>query len=771
MKSKIIQKILYLISICILFSYGLIIAIKFASAILNDPNYTRNWMWLYSGMFIYISYLLIKRISFRWEINFTRLIFIKIGIALFIYLFVFKLHVDPIWEFHKPFYQYTLLDDEEYFEDPYADDDPLYGRNSSGYSSSLKYFVPVNTELDGLETRVGTIKRDHDSIYSLVKEYDETISLNLSYTIFWQFAYIEGYKPVQEKDYKIGGFLERVYQIGPYYIFELIITNLGSTFLFTLIVILISLFSPSFVISLKDFNSIGLAKVKGYDFKGAIDAFSQAIIFNPQNNDYYFNRGNAKVSLKDYTGAIEDFNRALGINPKNPEYFNNRGNAKNCQSDFKGAIGDYSNAIELDPQKLDYIKNRGWAKSSLKDYNGAIEDYNKAIELNPKGSYLYFNCGLAKKSLKDDSGAIEYFTKAIELNPRDPDYYYNRGLSKYSLKDYSGAIDDHNKAIELDSDFVFAYWNRGNAKDCLKDYNGAIEDFNKVIELNSKYSGVYYARGLSKSRLKDYNNAIEDYDKAIDLNSADNSYFFYRGLAKYYLKDYSNSIKDYDQAIQLNPKDQNTYINRGLARFYLKDYFNAIKDYDQAIELDPNNSIAIQNRKNAFKKIKDLVEKKVQEAKEYFQQKSQDEIANLSPEILKEMEEHYGKFMMQDEVEEDIISANKSEKKQKTELPQVNVNKSIIPSPKNSILEKMKILPTKSTPEIILEPNGIIKIRGRSIPVDPVQFFSPIEDWISLYLLVPAELTCVEIDLEIVNADSFKFLNNILRKITYVTLM
>lgn len=41
--------------------------------------------------------------------------------------------------------------------------------------------------------------------------------------------------------------------------------------------------------------------------------------------------------------------------------------------------------------------------------------------------------------------------------------------------------------------------------------------------------------------------------------------------------------------------------------------------------------------------------------------------------------------------------------------------------------------PTKSTPEVILNPEGIIRIRGWSIPEDPLQFFNPIEDWVSAY--------------------------------------
>lgn len=80
------------------------------------------------------------------------------------------------------------------------------------------------------------------------------------------------------------------------------------------------------------------------------------------------------------------------------------------------------------------------------------------------------------------------------------------------------------------------------------------------------------------------------------------------------------------------------------------------------------------------------------------------------------------------------------------------------------------IKPTKSTPEIILNPEGTIIIRGWSIPEDPVQFFNPMEDWVSAYIVFPAELTCVDIKLEVINADTCKHLIHILQKLTYVSL-
>jgi hypothetical protein len=85
-------------------------------------------------------------------------------------------------------------------------------------------------------------------------------------------------------------------------------------------------------------------------------------------------------------------------------------------------------------------------------------------------------------------------------------------------------------------------------------------------------------------------------------------------------------------------------------------------------------------------------------------------------------------------------------------------------------MEELRIPPTKNTPEIILNPEGIIHIRGRSIHENVTDFFGPIEDWVTEYIEGPAEVTCVDLNLEYFNSASAKVFIHLLQKITYVSL-
>jgi hypothetical protein len=85
-------------------------------------------------------------------------------------------------------------------------------------------------------------------------------------------------------------------------------------------------------------------------------------------------------------------------------------------------------------------------------------------------------------------------------------------------------------------------------------------------------------------------------------------------------------------------------------------------------------------------------------------------------------------------------------------------------------MEELRISAAKNSPEIILNPEGMIRIKGRSIHENVTDFFAPVEDWISDYIHVPAEVTCVDMNLEYFNSASAKVIIHLLQKITYVTL-
>jgi len=85
-------------------------------------------------------------------------------------------------------------------------------------------------------------------------------------------------------------------------------------------------------------------------------------------------------------------------------------------------------------------------------------------------------------------------------------------------------------------------------------------------------------------------------------------------------------------------------------------------------------------------------------------------------------------------------------------------------------MKDLKIAPTKTSPEIILSPDGLVKIKGRSIHDNVAEFYSPVEKWVSEYIKGPADVTCVDMNLEYFNSASAKVFIHLLEKIKHVSL-
>lgn len=85
-------------------------------------------------------------------------------------------------------------------------------------------------------------------------------------------------------------------------------------------------------------------------------------------------------------------------------------------------------------------------------------------------------------------------------------------------------------------------------------------------------------------------------------------------------------------------------------------------------------------------------------------------------------------------------------------------------------MNALRIAPTKNSPEIILSPDGMIKILGRSIHENVAEFFEPVEEWIEGYLEEPAEITCVDMNLEYFNSASAKVFIHLLEMLKHVSL-
>ncbi|MCX7954129.1 MAG: DUF1987 domain-containing protein [Bacteroidales bacterium] len=81
-------------------------------------------------------------------------------------------------------------------------------------------------------------------------------------------------------------------------------------------------------------------------------------------------------------------------------------------------------------------------------------------------------------------------------------------------------------------------------------------------------------------------------------------------------------------------------------------------------------------------------------------------------------------------------------------------------------MEVIKIESTPKTPAVNFDPNeGIIEIRGRSIPENSIEFYRPLIEWIEKYAENPKPETIVNVQFEYFNTSSSKCILDIFKRI------
>ena len=83
-------------------------------------------------------------------------------------------------------------------------------------------------------------------------------------------------------------------------------------------------------------------------------------------------------------------------------------------------------------------------------------------------------------------------------------------------------------------------------------------------------------------------------------------------------------------------------------------------------------------------------------------------------------------------------------------------------------MDKLEFQPTLKTPYVLLDPDGKIKFKGRSIPEDVSLFYEDILDWIIAFASSPPALTEVDIEMEYLNSGTSKYMLRLLKKLKEV---
>ena len=132
------------------------------------------------------------------------------------------------------------------------------------------------------------------------------------------------------------------------------------------------------------FLDLGNSLAEKGDLEEAVDAFSAAISFYPNDTIALFYRGGCYIRLDEDHKAIDDFSSVIDLNPANQLAYLNRAIAYVDLEEYSLAWDDVWKAIELGPDYSVSYHLRGNIYLLHGEWDEAVWDYEVALSLDPE---------------------------------------------------------------------------------------------------------------------------------------------------------------------------------------------------------------------------------------------------------------------------------------------------------------------------------------------------------------------------------------------------
>lgn len=192
----------------------------------------------------------------------------------------------------------------------------------------------------------------------------------------------------------------------------------------------------------------------GYALKGnhakAIENFTKAIAFDPENASAYANRGHIYREKSQWDLAMADYNRAIEITPKlSGRIYFNRGNIYEMRGEFESALADYDMAIERRSSFSIAYFQRGKIYYKQEKWLDGIADFEKVIQLKPDEDQAYFGAGFGYLNLEKWQQGLNKYNQGMLINPDDGNAYFARGLIHANQGHFAKATLDWKKAQKI----------------------------------------------------------------------------------------------------------------------------------------------------------------------------------------------------------------------------------------------------------------------------------------------------------------------------------
>ena len=287
-----------------------------------------------------------------------------------------------------------------------------------------------------------------------------------------------------------------------------------------------ALYFDDYVLSIQYFNQViklkpylsepymlrAIAKIQLGDYTGAEMDCNAAIERNPFQPGAYYTRGYIYRQTHQLEKAVQDFSEALLFAPENKTYIAMRADVLAELQQYDLALQDINHLLHREPQSAALHFEKGSICLRSNDTIGALNAFVQATEYDSQNPANWSALGLVQLMLNQPDDALVSLSKSIDYGSKWAGDYINRGIIYYRKHNYRNALADYDKAVTLAPRDAQCYYNRGVLRQEVGDYNRALEDFSQAILLSPEQIEIYYQRGMVQMQLQQWQEALQDFN-------------------------------------------------------------------------------------------------------------------------------------------------------------------------------------------------------------------------------------------------------------------
>jgi tetratricopeptide (TPR) repeat protein len=298
------------------------------------------------------------------------------------------------------------------------------------------------------------------------------------------------------------------------------------------------------------FNNLGVAAASHKDFKGALEYFREAQVWNPSLEALDRNIGMAAFYSGEYPRAVAPLHRhlqshpddvrvraALGLSLYSVESYREALNVLQpveAQVDSDPGLsyayavsmvkaGDYNKGLgrlravaAANPNSADVHLLLGSVYADQKIYATALEEYRKALAIDPNQPRAHFLTGLALIYQGNPGDAVPELQTAVKLNPSDAQSKYHLAFALLQVQKKDEALPLLQEVIRQDPKFANAFYQLGKIQLEQGEIKAAILNLETSAKLNPGSDYMHYQLSLAYQR----DSRSEDAEREMKLYQA-----------------------------------------------------------------------------------------------------------------------------------------------------------------------------------------------------------------------------------------------------------